>query len=225
MISLESQPSQDALTRLAHFEAQRREALEAGGTMPASVAKGYRHPVVKACIVTETSGKCAYCESKMTHVSWGDVEHLLCKAKYPDRVFEYENLTLACSICNVNKGDYDDPDHALLNPYCDEPERCLVALGQLIWARPGNQRAETTILVLRLNRPDLVERRLRRLKDIALLADKYATSPSGPLKEALGAQLQEEMQPSSEFSFVIRGYLERILDLEAQGAKGSRCKR
>ena len=35
----------------------------------------YRLPAIKARLVDETAGKCAYCESKIGHNTPGDVEH------------------------------------------------------------------------------------------------------------------------------------------------------
>lgn len=210
MISLESQPTDKALARLAELERRRQEATAAGDELPPVVAAGYRDPLVKACIVAETNGKCAYCESKVTHIYWGDVEHILAKALHPDQMLNYENLTLACSICNVNKSDYDEPMNPLLNPYADDPAFFLVALGPLVWHRPGQPRAETTVTVLQLNRSDLVERREQRLRDISRLADKYATATSEPLKQALASELTKEAAAECEFPYVVRAYLATV---------------
>ena len=40
----------------------------------------YRHPDIKAALVAETNGKCAYCESKVLHIHHGDVEHIYPKS-------------------------------------------------------------------------------------------------------------------------------------------------
>lgn len=207
MIRLESRPSPAAVDRLTHLEQRRRELVSAGKELPNIVANGYREPVVKASIVAETYGKCAYCESKITHVYWGDVEHIIPKSKNPDGLLDYNNLTFACSICNGNKSDYHDPAMPLLNPYIDDLDLHILALGPFVWHRPADNHAETTIVLLKLNRPELVERRQRRLTDISRLADKYAALPEGVLRAAVHDQLCQEVESTGEFAFIIRNYL------------------
>ncbi|RCJ30529.1 hypothetical protein A6769_33265 [Nostoc punctiforme NIES-2108] len=69
----------------------------------------YRHPQIKQTILLETHGKCVYCESKVTHIYPGDIEHIKPKSLYPTEIFSWLNLTLACSICNTNKAAYPNP--------------------------------------------------------------------------------------------------------------------
>ena len=63
---------------------QRYNELDASGEqIPDSLASAYRAPEVKELLRHETAEKCAYCESKVLHVDYGDVEHLLPKSKFP----------------------------------------------------------------------------------------------------------------------------------------------
>ena len=64
--------------------------------------KKYGHGKIKAALVAMFHGKCAYCESKITHVAYGDIEHFRPKSNllYAHQIFEWENLLLSCSICN-----------------------------------------------------------------------------------------------------------------------------
>lgn len=50
---------------------------------------------------------CAYCqiEKKETHGLTWDVEHIIPKAKYPQFLFEPENLAISCKECNIPKDD------------------------------------------------------------------------------------------------------------------------
>src|SRR4051794_19317694 len=76
------------------------------GVKPTKTEKGrYNHPEVKTALVAETQGKCAYCESKIRHVSYGDIEHVVPKSDDPNKWFDWLNLTLACDVCNTNKLD------------------------------------------------------------------------------------------------------------------------
>lgn len=60
----------------------------------------YGHPRVKDELVKMFHGKCAYCESKITVVTYGAIEHFRPKSEYPDLTFEWSNLLLSCDVCN-----------------------------------------------------------------------------------------------------------------------------
>jgi 5-methylcytosine-specific restriction endonuclease McrA len=60
----------------------------------------YGHPHVKDELVKMFHGKCAYCESKITVVTYGAIEHFRPKSNYPDLTFEWNNLLLSCDVCN-----------------------------------------------------------------------------------------------------------------------------
>jgi 5-methylcytosine-specific restriction endonuclease McrA len=109
-----------------------REAREAQRSVDRFLSK-YRDDRVKEAIFAETRKRCAYCESKYASFAWGDVEHILPKERDPDRLLDYTNLTLACSICNGKRGDkeYADGD-PLLHPYNDDPQEYLDARGPML---------------------------------------------------------------------------------------------
>jgi uncharacterized protein (TIGR02646 family) len=60
----------------------------------------YKHPEVKTALVQLFHGKCAYCESKITAVTYGEIEHFHPKSRYPKHTFDWHNLMLSCNICN-----------------------------------------------------------------------------------------------------------------------------
>jgi hypothetical protein len=79
----------------------------------------YRHPAVKRALVRLFHGKCAYCESNVTAVTYGAIEHFYPKSRYVKRTFDWRNLMLSCDICNDkrHKGDrfpLDAQGHPLL---------------------------------------------------------------------------------------------------------------
>lgn len=76
-------------------------------------SKIYGHKTVKEALIKAQHDKCFLCESKITHISHGDVEHFRPKAGYRQSVadalhtpayywlaYEWSNLFLACQICN-----------------------------------------------------------------------------------------------------------------------------
>lgn len=60
----------------------------------------YRHAQIKDALVQMFYGKCAYCESKITVVTYGAIEHFFPKSTYIDLTFEWSNLLLSCDMCN-----------------------------------------------------------------------------------------------------------------------------
>jgi len=68
---------------------------------------------IKSALLRAQHGKCAFCESKVSHVAYGDIEHFRPKAGYQQRAtdglqrpgyywlaYEWTNLLFACQICN-----------------------------------------------------------------------------------------------------------------------------
>ena len=155
----------------------------------------------------EAYEKCAYCESKIRHVYVGDVEHIMPKSRFPRLRLQYRNLAYACWQCNSAKGDFYDGTQPLLDPYEDDAPIHFYGLGSVIVPMPGATKADTTALILKLNRAELIERRETRLGHIRGLADKYVRLPVGVAKEAVKEQLAEEASPASEYSFLVRELL------------------
>lgn len=73
----------------------------------------YKHPDVKQQLISVQHGKCAFCESKILHVTYGDVEHFRPKAAvrqdpsddlsrpgYYWLAYDWHNLFLSCGQCN-----------------------------------------------------------------------------------------------------------------------------
>ncbi|WNG52104.1 hypothetical protein F0U60_54365 [Archangium minus] len=73
----------------------------------------YGHETVKRALREAQHGKCAFCESKFAHISYGDVEHFRPKAGWRQEegeplgrpgyywlAYEWANLFLSCTLCN-----------------------------------------------------------------------------------------------------------------------------
>ncbi|MGE0018165.1 MAG: retron system putative HNH endonuclease [Draconibacterium sp.] len=144
----------------------------------------YNHKQIKDSLKTMFSGKCAYCESQITHIGYGHIEHFRPKSKFPDLCFEWDNLMLGCEICNGKqyKGDKfpENKDGGpFVNPVEENPEDFFdfefdpeTGTANII---PQNLRADITEMILGLNRPELVKRRssiVQLLVRIAIKADK-----------------------------------------------------
>ncbi len=217
MIQLHSNPTDKAMRKLRDAEEARETALQAGRDLTPAEAAKYRHHEVKSAIVAETSGKCAFCESKITHVYWGDVEHIIPKAHVPERTFDYDNLTLACARCNNFKGDYYSPTAPVVHPYEMDPSDHVFGLGMLVWSRPGSDAGPRTIRLLNLNREGLVERRTEVLESIDRKANLYANEPNGPVKDLYLQDLQDSITDSSPYALIARAYLQNALGSDWEG--------
>jgi 5-methylcytosine-specific restriction endonuclease McrA len=177
------------------------------GTPISSIDKSrYRRPEIKSSIVEETFGKCAYCESKVTHTYPGDVEHILPKRKRPDLFVTWGNLTLACSVCNTKKGDYYDANQPLLNPYVDDPADHLRFHGPLLFHVPGSNTGEVTRLLLDLSRAGLFERRRERIEALNQLIDRWSACADGGLRALLLGEIKKELADDREYAAALRAF-------------------
>lgn len=177
------------------------------GNVPDSVKYRYRHPDIKRRLRQETHDKCAYCESKITHTYPGDIEHILPRARFANLIFEWTNLTLGCGECNRRKGTYYSAVEPLVNPYIDDPDNHFYPAGAFVFGKLADRKGGLTELKLELNRAELVERRSERIKSIRNLAERYASSEEGELKDLLRNELRREIDREKEFSFTSKGFL------------------
>ncbi|MEI7869868.1 MAG: hypothetical protein WCI11_18430 [Candidatus Methylumidiphilus sp.] len=76
-------------------------------------SKVYGHQTVKQALILMQHGKCCFCESKILHIAYGDVEHYRPKAGYRQNsedamqkpgyywlAYSWDNLLLSCERCN-----------------------------------------------------------------------------------------------------------------------------
>jgi 5-methylcytosine-specific restriction endonuclease McrA len=187
--------------------AQLHACLDDGTAIPQSVLDAYKADGLKIHLRSESSDKCAYCESKITHVYWGDVEHIRPKSLFPRDRLDVGNLCIACAKCNNLKLDYWSDELPLVNPFIDEPADELVSFGAWIARQPGSDRGRMTVSRLGLNRPELLERRQERWQLLQPLADQYMQTPEGATRNLIRQELVEQARPDREFAMVVRAYL------------------
>jgi uncharacterized protein (TIGR02646 family) len=192
---------------------------ESAGTEASATEKSrYRHIDIKAALIQETAGKCAYCESKILHVTYGDVEHIVPKSLCLEKTFEWENLTLACDVCNTKKANHFGNHDDFVDPYVVDPREHFNFLGATILPKLESNRAFSTYSTLKLNRPELLERRSEHIeklcKQLMLFASVADASKKAILKRDL---LEVDAGSSAEFSAFARAYIEsELANLDAQ---------
>lgn len=180
--------------------------------VPASVSNRYNHSEVKKALKVEAKNKCIYCESKVSHVSYEHIEHIKPKAKdkYPELTFEWENLGLACPVCNMNKDDEYDPNLPFLNPYIDNPNDYLFASGPCVFGKPGQARGKLTERLIKLNRVELIEQRLERIEAIRQLMDSYENEQNPLLKKVIYKELLIELGEDKPYALVLNSMVKIV---------------
>lgn len=169
---------------------------------PAALSTNYRDPQCKASLQAASYGKCAYCESKVSHVYWGDIEHIRPKAKFPALEFEWSNLGYVCAKCNNAKSDVWSELTPLIDPYVDDPSEHLCALGAALHQKNGSERGELTIRTADLNRGGLLEQRKKRMDQIIALVDRAKRTVSPEIAAALNEELVKEIGDDREYAIV-----------------------
>lgn len=126
----------------------------------------------------------------------------------PELYVDWNNLTLACEICNRTcKKDYYDPNVPLVNPYIDDPNDFFLFLGTIISSKNNNSRGFVTEKTLALNRSDLVVRRNERLQSISNLFVLWEQTQDPALKNTLANELLKECAQDKEYSAFVKHFL------------------
>jgi uncharacterized protein (TIGR02646 family) len=166
----------------------------------------YRHQEILDSLGGMFHGKCAYCESQIRHVAYPNVEHYRPRGGPNGNInltFVWENLLLACGICNGRQYKSDKfPEVAnggpLLNPCVDNPDDHLEFEYDLntksAMVTGKTTRGITTEKVMGLNRIDLQAYRSKQVTRIAAIA-KFAASDHDAV-----ILLNEAKQSQTEYS-------------------------
>ncbi|NJK59184.1 MAG: HNH endonuclease [Oscillatoriales cyanobacterium SM2_1_8] len=176
------------------------------------VQQRYRHKQVKAALVKAFHGRCAYCESQITAVTYGAIEHFFPKSRYPDRTFAWENLLLACDVCNSRKGDtfplQADGAPLLVNPSAEDPADRLQfdwnPITGLASIYGRDRRGEAVVTLFDLNgtagRTDLMARRSGYVKKLAALQKLAASNlPAQAEAQALLREAGDRTRSENEY--------------------------
>ncbi len=178
------------------------------------VQNKYRHAQVKDALVEMFYGKCAYCESKIRVVSYGEIEHFFPKSSYPDLTFEWTNLLLSCNVCNNpdhkgTKFPLDVNGNPLLIDPTDGKTDPMVHL-EFVWDDIAglasiygrDQRGKTVETIFDLNgvrgRKDLINHRSEYIKKLMALL-RFAQTGNQEAQKAIDI-LKDACAPQAEYS-------------------------
>jgi uncharacterized protein (TIGR02646 family) len=177
--------------------------------------KRYNHKEVKSALNKMFAGKCAYCESQILHIDYGDIEHFYPKSQYSVKCFDWDNLLLACGKCNGKsyKGDKfplsDEGTPLLVNPVNDDPDVYFTFEFDIDTGTANvislNERGEVTESTLGLNRTELV---LHRSGIVRLMVGCALNAVNG---DETAIQLIHELcKKEKEYSAFARSLVKRF---------------
>ncbi len=210
-------------------------------------SKIYGDKSVKETLIKAQHDKCFLCESKITHIDYGDVEHFRPKKafrqsdddnlNYPGYywlAYDWENLFLACKLCNQrHKGNLfplENPaeranSHLLdlktekplfINPSEENPEEFISFRvdeinGVVPFAVNDNPKGNSTIKGTGLDRLKLSDRRMSFLKPILALHKVASMKLPQPESDQAKAILQEiiieVIKDSAEYAGMFRTFV------------------
>nr|WP_218680145.1 HNH endonuclease [Rhodococcus qingshengii] len=169
----------------------------------------WRADEIITALKDESFNKCMYCEGIIDDVSYSAVEHIKPKNKFQNLVLEWDNLGLACSRCNTNKGSYwtDTVELQLLNPYADEVSDHLKFVGPLTVAHLHSTRGTNTLTKLKFGRrQDLLMSRMRRIEELQVRLTMWHDEVDPEKKEIFAEAVRDAVSTEQEFSAVLRSY-------------------
>lgn len=159
---------------------------------------------IKAALVRETGGKCAYCEGLFITVSFGDIEHIRPRKLFPEAVVKWENLTIACSRCNGNKGSKYDAALPFVDPFADDPADHLFFLGPFAFAL--TDRGNYTIQELGLNEAHRIEARHRAIETIAGVVERHQGATTSYMRKHYRSLIRRILE-EGEYSVAVATYV------------------
>ncbi len=156
---------------------------------------------------------CCYCESKLGIVDYSHIEHRKPKRgtppnNFPQFCFDWDNLHLSCTRCNVSKGDKFDSTNPILDAIADTniETHFIYQLGvdsDLLWY-PTSHRANTTLKHTDLNRSELAKARLSVFKEVLNQIIAIKANPGNPGNAIVLSELRKKANGHSSYGSVIK---------------------
>ncbi|HJZ96454.1 MAG TPA: AAA family ATPase [Candidatus Solibacter sp.] len=201
----------------------------------------YRDSTVIDALMELFHGKCAYCESSIAATHRTGLDHFRPKSYVTDREGHpgywwlgstWENIVSACGACNASKAarfpladeskravapPEEEREHPLLlNPCFDHPEAHLVFKedGTVVSSTPEGQ---TTIAILGLNRPGLVEARRSAAIEFGIFLEQSASVIRDPrshdsIRQLFLNDVRNMTAAEREFAGMKRQFAQRVIE-------------
>jgi uncharacterized protein (TIGR02646 family) len=125
---------------------------------------------------------CCYCESKVGVVEFGNIEHRMPKKRFPESTYDWDNLHLSCTRCNVIKKRKWSTRYPILDsvtdPISDHLDYTYDPQG--LWREPRTMRGKTTVGHADLNRDGLLKARTEVFLEVMNLIKEICEAPNAP---------------------------------------------
>ena len=174
------------------------------GNVGVATQSKYRNIEIRDALLLETHRKCAYCESVVGATDYSHIEHIYPKGAFPDKTFDWDNLTISCPKCNIKKGGAVPSTHNFIHPYNDDPEGRVKFLGPIAHHGVGDVSALTFLRWLDLNRAELLERRKSVFECVQRVFDAAMTLSGEARSALLEASFRSMTDPGAEHSQVAK---------------------
>ena len=213
---------------------QNKREYDTGKKKFAFNSKIYGHKTVKAALRKVQHDKCCFCESKVTHISYGDVEHFRPKAGVKQRpgapiekpgyywlACEWSNLFFSCQLCNQrykenlfplkkpfnrakSHNDNIDIEEPIFINPTEDVEKYISFREEVIFAIDDNPRGKATIKALGLNRDELNNMRKDYYDKLELIYELANLKPPIPESKKAKKHITKSIQRSSQYASMIR---------------------
>ena len=199
----------------------------------------YAHSDVKEALRTLQYDKCCFCESKISHIAYGDVEHYRPKAGWVQNdepinkpgyywlAYDWDNLLLCCQICNQRYKKNYFPiqieadraiDHTIdknkekplfIHPVNDDPEEHIEFNEDVPKAVNGSVKGMATIEKLGLDRELLNKQRKTKLNEFKIIYGLAIGHPDTEQKKAAKAFILKAQSENAEYSSMLRCFFKK----------------
>ncbi len=205
-------PPPDFAIRRANWETGLQQARVGDPKITASKYWNRVRPEIRndaEVLAARLHRKCAFCESKMSHVMSPQIEHFRPKsnAAYEGRMFDWSNWLLSCGVCNTKKGRFFDggnEDLRIIDPASEPPSDHIGFVGSIPLGL--SSRGTETIKRLRLRREALNSYRTAWLAVVGVLL-LAALDGSLATRTAARRYLIWSMQDEAPFAAMVREFI------------------
>ena len=197
-------------------------------------SKIYGHKTVKKALIKAQHDKCCFCESKVSHISYGDVEHFrpkggvrqtpngpLGKPGYYWLAYEWSNLFLSCQLCNqrfkrnlfplknprdraISHNDDINVEKPKFISPAENPEQYIAFRQEIAYAIDGNPRGKATIEELGLNRGKLAKDRFEYFDKLQIIHETATLGLPKSLRKKAKAHIDKCIQSSNRYASMVR---------------------
>jgi uncharacterized protein (TIGR02646 family) len=169
----------------------------------------YNQNEIKEALQKMYNNLCCYCEAHINPTTtFGQIEHLKPKSKFPDLCFSWDNLHLSCEICNIKKSDKWDAQNPIIDPTLDNSNEHLQYYYDNI--KPITKRGITTVNHVELNRQSLTAARRKIVMEVIKLLEQYKETSDDFKKHSLNEELDKIINEESEYYSAAKSVIDKF---------------